>query len=170
MNIPQRFDGWLICSILNLYAYLLARNLTLIQIEVSFLVPKVIYRFSCYRTWLYMMIQLDPLFRRILYSRLYGNAGSKVRLTEALEIAKATFSIAQSSQSSVGKKSIYLFYMQIKVEAATRGSQSTQQAIAPQVCFSQLDEDRRSAQSLRPDEHQGVATECTHKNLLRLVW
>ena len=59
--------------------------------------------------------------------------------------------------------------MQIKVEAAARGLQPTKQAIAPQVGLPQLDEDRRSAQSLRPDERQDVATDCTHKNLLRLV-
>ena len=50
--------------------------------------------------------------------------------------------------------------MQIKVEAATRASQPAQQAIAlqdislSQMCLSQLDE----AQSLTPEEHQGLQT------------
>ena len=54
--------------------------------------------------------------------------------------------------------------MQIKVEAATRDSQPVQQAIGlqdislSQMCLSQLDEAKRSTQSLRPEEHQGLQT------------
>ena len=63
--------------------------------------------------------------------------------------------------------------MQIKVEAATRASQPAQQAIGlqdislSQMRLSQLDEAKRSTQSLRPEEHQGLQT-ASIQNVLGL--
>ena len=63
--------------------------------------------------------------------------------------------------------------MQIKVEAAKRDSQPAQQAIGlqdvslSQMRLSQLDEAKRSTQSLRPEEHQGLQT-ASIQNVLGL--
>ena len=63
--------------------------------------------------------------------------------------------------------------MQIKIEAAKRASQPAQQAIrlqdisSSQMSLSQLDEAKRSTQSLRPEEHQDLQT-ASIQILLRL--
>ena len=64
---------------------------------------------------------------------------------------------------SNSKVIVYLFYMQIKVEATLGASQPVQaiglQDISlSQMRLSQLDEAKRSTQSLRPEEHQGLQT------------